>query len=237
MAWLLYPGCMVLTHFPEYEASARRVLTELGVELAELERFVCCSSVFVPSVSDEWLNMAAYTLALASEHEGLLTLCGTCTAVLRRAVRELENREARSRVNRVLAELGVEYTGAEVVHVLEFLEDRLQELELRGSKRRVAVQNPCNLYLPGLSRASRGALERVAHATGAELVEAGDECCGSAFMLVDEELALRAGRRRLEEAKGAEMLVACGNCAFLLQKQLGGEVVFFTELVEEALNG
>ncbi len=232
---MLYPGCMVLTHFPEYEASARRLLEGLGFEVVEPERFVCCSSVFVPSVSDDWLTLAAYTLAQAAEHEGVLTLCGTCTAMLRRAVQELESRSTRRRVNSVLSELGVEYSETKVMHVLELLDGMMHELEFRRVRRRVAVQNPCNLFVPELSIAGRDALERLAIATGAELVRVGDECCGSALMLADEELALRAGRRRLQEAEGAPYLVACGNCAFLLRKQLGGEVVFFTELAVEAL--
>lgn len=233
---------MVLTHFPEYELSARRVLRALGFEVGEPESFACCSSVFLPSVSDAWLNFAAYTLAQARGYEGIVTLCGTCTAMLRRGVVALRDEATRRRVNGVLSSAGLTYTSEpRVVHLLELLDERaeqLSEMVVRPRKVRVAVQNPCNLRIPGLTEMREDALTRVVTAAGAEVVGIEDECCGSALVLESQKLAEAAGRRRLEqaEAAGAEgVVVACGNCAYLLERQLGGRVLFFSQLVAEAL--
>ena len=62
--------------------------------------------------------------------------------------------------------------------------------------------------------------------TGAEVVDYGgeDECCGATLYLTDRDLALAAGRRKLEAVagEGADLLLhGCGNCQLLLQRFRG----------------
>jgi len=64
-------------------------------------------------------------------------------------------------------------------------------------------------------------LRRLVELTGAEVVEYGgeDECCGATLYLADPDLALAAGRRKLEATQGADLLLhGCGNCQLLLRR-------------------
>jgi heterodisulfide reductase subunit B len=66
-------------------------------------------------------------------------------------------------------------------------------------------------------------MRRLVALTGAEVVEYGgeDECCGATVYLADRDLALAAGRRKLEAVanQGADLLLhGCGNCQLLLRR-------------------
>ena len=66
-------------------------------------------------------------------------------------------------------------------------------------------------------------LRRLIALTGAEVVAYGgeDECCGATLYLADRDLALAAGRRKLEAVHGTGaglLLHGCGNCQLLLRR-------------------
>ena len=87
----IYPGCMVLARFQEYELASRRVLEQLGYEIVELGEFCCCGASLLPGVTDNWVNLAAYTLALAEKvGANIVTLCGNCTNNFKRVNLYLE---------------------------------------------------------------------------------------------------------------------------------------------------
>ena len=50
---ILYPGCLVLSRFHEYEMVSRRVLRKLGIEVLDMEEFCCCGSSLVSGVRDD----------------------------------------------------------------------------------------------------------------------------------------------------------------------------------------
>ena len=230
---LLYLGCMIYNRFPDYELSARAVLSKLGLRLRDFHEFACCTSTFIPSVSDSWVYLAAYNLALA-ERRGLdiLTLCGTCTSMLKRAGRMLQDGELREKVNLRLAELGLSYSGGvRVNHLLEVLKEReeaLRERVVRPLKLKVALQHPCNVFRP--SEVARfdnphrpRAMRDIVALTGAEIVDYAMEyeCCGSTLLLTYRDMGLGAGAGKLASARqaGAQaIVVACGNCAYLFDR-------------------
>jgi len=64
-------------------------------------------------------------------------------------------------------------------------------------------------------------MREIVDLTGAEVItyEGVNDCCGSTLYLVDEELAVEAGQRKLGSAAEADVLIdACGNCQLLLER-------------------
>jgi len=253
-----YPGCLVLQRMPQYELSTKRLLAALGVTLLDMPEAACCGAPIVESFSDEWLVLAAYNLALA-ERMGMdiLTVCGSCTNSLKRALLALEEVALRERVNRRLAPLGLMVEeGVAVRHqlqVLAELKDALRERVAAPLQLKVALTYPCQVFRPAEVAAFDDPLRpRAMHdlvaLTGATVVETGVEweCCGSSYSMSDQPLALAAGRRKLEASLGADLLVdGCGNCHLLLQRMQGAiwaeqehqrmPVLFLTQLLGLAL--
>ena len=235
-----YPGCLVLQRLPEYEASTRAVLRALGVELEMVQQAACCGAPVVESFTTDWVHLAAYNLALVERmgHNTVVTVCGGCTNTLTRAARALQDPEVHAEANRRLEMAGLSVTGqVEVKHLLRLLVEREEEIRariVRPLSLRVALTNPCQVFRPsevmGFDKAQpRGfddpmepqSLRRLVELTGAEVVEYGgeDECCGATLYLADPDLALAAGRRKLEATQEADLLLhGCGNCQLLLRR-------------------
>jgi heterodisulfide reductase subunit B len=229
----LFPGCLVLQRMPQYEKATGRVLREIGLQAENIPRAACCGAP-LESFNDRWLFFAAYNLSLA-ERMGLdmLTLCGNCTNTLLRAGAALEDTSLRLDVNRTLERIGLSYEGGvEVRHLVQLLVEHLDELRQKVSRElpiKVAVTHPCQALRPSnLARfddpLQPQAMRRIVEAMGAEVVDydAEHDCCGSTLYLADERLGLEAGRRKLDSAGLADVLVdACGNCHLLLERFQG----------------
>ncbi len=235
-----YPGCLVLQRMPEYEASTRAVLRALGIELEIVQQATCCGAPVVESFTADWVYLAAYNLALVERmgHNTVVTVCGGCTNTLTRAARALQDPEVRARANRRLEMAGLSVTGqVEVKHLVRLLVEREEEIRariVRPLSLRVALTNPCQVFRPGdvmgFDKAQpRGfddpmephSMRHLVELTGAEVVEYGgeDECCGATLYLADPDLALAAGRRKLEATQDADLLLhGCGNCQLLLRR-------------------
>ncbi len=229
----LFPGCLVLQRMPQYEKAAKRVLGELDISLENMPRAACCGAP-LESFTDQWLHLAAYNLSLAQRMRlDLLTLCGNCTNTLLRADTALRDASIKLRVNERLHEIGLHIEGQTTVqHVVQVLWERVEVLRGKVTTRlplKVAVTHPCQVFRPhelsGFDDPLQPqAMRRLVELTGAEVVSYGVEyeCCGSTLYLADEELGVKAGRRKLESAGVADVLVgACGNCQLLLERFRG----------------
>jgi len=233
---LLHLGCMIYNRFPDYEISAKAVLSALGIKARDMQQFACCSSTIVPSFSDEWIYLASYNLALAEKQNlDIVTLCGTCTATFKRANYELSRDKALlEKVNSRLEEVGLSYSGkTQVNHILEVLVERLEDLKKVVKNKlslKVALQHPCNVFRPGYianfdNPFEPQAMRKILQLTGVEIVDYPEEyqCCGSTLTMLDESLGAHAGAEKLISAQraGADFIsVACGNCAFLFNRKL-----------------
>ena len=229
-----YPGCLVLQRMPEYEAATRAVLRQLGIELRIVQQPVCCGSPVIESFSADWLYPAAYNLARVEEMglDTVTAVCGGCANTLTRASRALQDDGVRADVNDRLKPLDLSVAGnVTVKHLVRLLierEDDLRAQIVRSLSFRVALTNPCQAFRPGAVMGFDDPLEpqamrRLVALTGAQVVEYGgeDECCGATLYLADRDLALAAGRRKLEAVAGvgADLLLhGCGNCQLLLRR-------------------
>jgi heterodisulfide reductase subunit B len=228
-----FPGCLVLQRMPQYEKAAKRALRELDIHLEDIPHAACCGAP-LESFTDKWLYLAAYNLSLA-EGMGLdiLTICGNCTNTLLRAKVALVDPSLRHQVNERLYKIGLHIEGKTTVrHLVQVLSEHLEVLREKIKNRlstKVALTHPCQAFRPheilGFDDPLQPqAMRRIVELTGAEVIgyEGEYDCCGSTLYLVDEELALEAGQRRLSSAAQADVLVdACGNCQLLLERFQG----------------
>ncbi len=237
-----YPGCLVLQRMPEYELATRTVLRALGVELEIVQQAACCGSPVLESFTTDWVYVAAYNLALVEHmgHDTVVTVCGGCTNTLTRGALALQEPSVRTEANRRLEPLGLSVHGQVTVkHLIQVLIEREEELRsriVRPLSLCVALTNPCQVFRPGTvmgwgTDQAEGlddpmqprSMRRLVELTGAEVVEYGgeDECCGATFYLTDPDLALAAGRRKLEAVQGPDpdlLVHGCGNCHLLLRR-------------------
>jgi len=125
MKYAYYPGCSASGTSKECEESLQATMRYLGVELAELEDWNCCGAAMATGIS-YLLSVAlpARNLALAERAESdLVTGCSRCYMNLIRAVHYTENNASvREKVNVLLAETGVQYSGkARLRHILDVI--------------------------------------------------------------------------------------------------------------------
>ena len=125
MKYAYYPGCSASGTSKECEESLQATMRHLGVELTELEDWNCCGAAMANGVSYLLsLALPARNLALAERAESdLVTGCSRCYMNLIRAIHYTENNASvREKVNVLLAETGVQYSGkARLRHVLDVI--------------------------------------------------------------------------------------------------------------------
>jgi len=197
MAYGFFLGCVAPHRYPGIESSTREVMKALGVDIVDLEGASCCPAPGVTRSFDQqtWLALAARNLVIA-ERKGvdIITICNGCYGSLFDVAHELNHdADKRKKVNKILKEVGMEYSGS--VNVYHFAEvfsrevgiEKIREKitrNLEGMK--VAVHYGCHFLKPtsvkGLGDAERPRmLDELVEATGAESIDYPDKqmCCGA----------------------------------------------------------
>ncbi len=227
MRYALFLGCKIPAYVPAYQASLRRVLDHLEVELAEPE-FSCCGYPLTHLYFDSYLLAVARNLAIA-EAQGLdlLTPCKCCFGAFKRGMAHLDQHPGlREKVNRALGQEGLRYAGrAQVKHLLQVLDQDMGALgdkvtrPLRGLK--VASMYGChalrpskitgfdNPYAPSL-------IDRLVRLTGADSVpwEGWLSCCGAPLRHINDEISLAMITSRLRESRRGRADVLLVNCPY-----------------------
>jgi len=244
--YALFLGCIAPLRYPGIEKSTREVFKALGVELVDLKDASCCPApgVIKSFSKTTWLAAAARNLALA-EKAGLdiVTVCSGCYGSLFDAAHELhENKEMLEEVNKVLAEIGLKYSGnTKVRHFAEVLyfdvgTKKIKETIKRTASYNVAAFYGCHFLKPSKLKQlddseSPKILDELVEAVGAKSVlrKQKTTCCGAGGGLRSQfgDTALRFTKTNLEIMKngGAEMIVdVCPFCHLQFdagQKELG----------------
>ncbi|MBU1903864.1 MAG: CoB--CoM heterodisulfide reductase iron-sulfur subunit B family protein [Proteobacteria bacterium] len=230
-SYALFLGCSIPARVFHYEASARLVLRELGVELVDVDKFSCCGPVPLRSISFEmFLTVSARNLAIAEE-KGLdiMCLCSGCYSALTDANHHLkEDSGLRASVNERLAPFEVAYNGG--IHVKHFLKALHQDVGLDTIRERVvrpfyglriATHYGCHTTRPSKvvqldNHFPPVLFDELVEATGAKSVQWATKsaCCGGPLLGVNAELALDLCEKKLTGAKawGADCL--CTACPF-----------------------
>jgi heterodisulfide reductase subunit B len=117
--YALFLGCTTPTKVPQYELSTRWISNRLGIDLVDIEDFVCCGSNQINLSIEAGLLLSALNLAYAEAQDlDIVTLCAACTGVLVEAVEELTKQAARDTINKQLSTIGLQYNGkTKVKHI------------------------------------------------------------------------------------------------------------------------
>lgn len=88
LRYAFFPGCTLESAAAELKVSTERTCKKLGIELVEIEGWTCCGAAQVQDVDDFFaLLVNARNLALAESQgfDKIMTVCNTCTLMLRTA--------------------------------------------------------------------------------------------------------------------------------------------------------
>ena len=231
MKYALFLGCTIPARARNYELSARRVAEKTGIELVDMEDFICCGFPTKAGDVDASLVMAAYNLALAQkENLDVCALCSSCTSALSEAAHHLsENEEDLGKVNEKLSAVGLKYEGApKIRHFARVLfeevgaEKMKAQLEKDLSGLKIAVHYGCHYLKPSEIHGgfddpeNPDSLEALLALTGATVVDyAGKKtCCGGPVLPVDEKLAMEVTKGKLDNLKAAGADALCLVCPF-----------------------
>jgi len=236
--YAFFPGCMIPSRFPQFEASSLKVLAELGIRLERIDGWTCCPEpLSMQTVSKEtWYSVAARNISLAEE-KGLdiLTLCNGCNETLFEVNKELKaNEKLRQEVNRNLKEIGRTFKGK--ISVKSILRVLYEDIGLEAIKKhvkaplkksKIALHYGCHIF-PELEDfddlKNPQSFKELVNALGGEVVTYPSEmtCCAAFARPISEDVSLDFVREKLEDmsAAGAECIVVlCPYC--FLQLDLG----------------
>jgi heterodisulfide reductase subunit B len=247
----LFLGCNMPALRPDIEQAIRLSLPDVGVEVVDMDGYVCCPGfgTFPSLHEDAQLATNAWNLSIAEKHGvDLLAQCGSCYSSLRLGRHTmLQDEETLGRINELIGKADKRYEGkAQMRHMTDFLYydvgiDRIkQSLKRTLEGVHVVVQYPCHTRFPsdvvGFETASGrpAILRELVEALGATVdtfsLEYG--CCGGSggFHKASAPRAEAFTKRKLDAIKKetqAEAIVgSCITCILYLdriQKKLGEE--------------
>ncbi len=254
MVYSYFPGCTLRTKAKDLDAYARASAEALGFQLEEPADWQCCGGVY-PLGADEIASKLPSVRALNDAKEkgqDLVAVCSACYHVLKRVNDDMANVEdIQTRANNYMG-LAEPYKGeAQVLHFLEVLRDRIGFDELKKkvvnplTGRKIGAYYGCLLLRPSNVMAFDNAenptiLEDFIRALGAEPViyPYRNECCGGYISLKEPALAASMCDKINDSAAGFQadcLVTACPLCKYNLAKSGKLPIVYFTELLVEAL--
>ena len=254
MNYSYYPGCTLRNKAKDLDRYARACGEVLGFTLEELPDWQCCGGVY-PLGSDEIASKlpSVRALNMAKEKEqDLVAVCSACYHVLKRVNDDMANvSDIQTRANNYM-QLDKPYKGeTNVLHYLEVLRDRVGFDNLKKkvvnplTGRKIGAYYGCLLLRPSAVMAfddpeNPTILEDFIRALGAEPVvyPYRNECCGGYISLKEKEMARKMCDRITESAAGFQadcLVTACPLCKYNLNKSGKLPIVYFTELLAEAL--
>lgn len=254
MNYSYFPGCTLRTKAKDLDRWARACAEVLGFHLEEPEDWQCCGGVY-PLGSDEIASKLPSVRALNDAKEqgqDLIAVCSACYHVLKRVNDDMANVEdIQTRANNYM-QLTEPYKGeTTVLHYLEVLRDRIGFDKLKEkvvnplTGRKIGAYYGCLLLRPSDVMTfddpeDPTILEDFIRALGAEPVvyPYRNECCGGYISLKEPDLATDMCNRIADSAAGFEaecLVTACPLCKYNLAKSGKLPVVYFTELLAEAL--
>lgn len=237
MRYAFFPGCTLESAAEELMISTKKIAAALGMELIELNGWTCCGASHIQDVDDflaTCINARNMSLAEDLKVDKLLTVCNTCTLMLRTAKLKMDkNEKLRSRVNEGLRKAGVKYKGT--VEVTHFLWALIQDYGVENLKKKVKrpltglkVANfyGCHILMPpnvmGFeNHMNPQSMEMVADALGAESVHFAQRlaCCGFHAVFPAEKEVMNLTRKNCLSSKyaGADCMVTpCPLCQMQL---------------------
>jgi len=259
-----YPGCSLHSTGVEYDISTRQICLSLGIELAEVEDWICCGSTPAHQC-DELMSVAlpAKNLALARNTDNLKEVCAPCASCYSRlkfAQEKMKDENLKRDVEEIIACGYPE--DIKVLHILDVIvekvgTDAIKEKvvkDLGGIK--VACYYGCLMTRPPKITSKRqfenpADMESVMEVLGAEPIDWNMKtfCCGASFALTQTDVVLELTKKILVDAESVAADVISVGCP-LCHANLDGRqiqinkkfntnfqipIFYFTELLGLAL--
>lgn len=241
MKYAYYPGCAAEAIMKEADDTTRIVADILGIKLVDMNNATCCGAGCLDEANRELSYVINARIFAIAEKMGLniLTICSTCLQTMARINNNLKSdTRLLERTNKVLREVGMEYKGGvEITHLLWVLVKDYGLAKLRQHVKRplsmlnIAAFYGCHTLRPGEilgfeDPRNPQSLDLLINALGGHPVEyrGKTRCCGFHTLLVNERASLKAGGKRLQEAKdkGADCMVTpCPLCDISLDVYQG----------------
>ncbi len=235
--YFLYGGCSLEASASNYLTSINAIGQPLGIKFHELEDWNCCgaSISYVGGTEMSVHTLAARNLALAEAQGGydIVAPCSSCYVIMNRCNREMrEDPELLKKVNEILAEGGMKYSGnVNARHVLDVLVNDVGVSKIKSAVKKplkgvkVAGYVGCQSVRPFGEYDSKEApvsMDLILHALGAEAVKFPTKmrCCGSGIFLTEMDKAFDLIDRILGDAlsHGAQIIsTACPMCQMNLE--------------------
>ena len=252
MTYSYYPGCTLRNKAKDLDTYARKSAEKLGFTLEELESWQCCGGVY-PLGADEIASKLPSVRALDAakqKDQALVAVCSACYHVLKRVNDDMANvDDIRTRANNYMEN---DYAGeTKVLHFLEVLRDEIGWENVKKAVvnpltgRKIGAYYGCLLLRPGKVMAfddpeNPTILEDFIKALGAEPVvyPYRNECCGGYISLQEKEMSQKMCDKITTSAASFEadcLVTACPLCKYNLDKSGKMPIVYFTELLAEAL--
>jgi len=248
----------------EYDISTRKICDAMGIELAEVNDWICCGATPAHQC-DELMSVAlpAKNLALAAQTDNLKEVCAPCASCYSRlkfAQQKMTDENLKKKVEEII---GLAYP--EDIKVLHMLDVIVEKVGIDAIKKKVvksldgikvACYYGCLMTRPPKVTARQQFenptdMESVMEALGAEAIHWNMKtfCCGASFALTQTDVVLELTRKILADADsaGAQVIsVGCPLCHANLdgrQQQINEKfntdfkipIFYFTELIGLAL--
>ena len=232
MRYAYYPGCAAEAIMKEANETTKIVADILDIELVDMKNATCCGAGCLDEANRELSYVINARIFAIAEEMGLniLTICSTCLQTMTKINYDLKtDPDLLERTNKVLREVGMEYKGGvEVTHLLWVLARDIGPEKLKTYVKRpldmlkIAGFYGCHTLRPGEilgfeDPRNPKSLDLLIKALGGTSLEyrGKTRCCGFHTLLVNERASLKAGGKRLQEAKdkGADCVVTpCPLC-------------------------
>lgn len=232
-----FVGCTIRVRQPYIEKLARNIFKQLGVELVDLPFSCCPTAKVVKDVSiQRWVEVAARNLALAEKQDlPILSMCTGCTQTLAEAKEALEDLDERKRVNVMMEDKGLKYSGTgEVKFYAELLHEMMADIPIKKKLAMTIAAHPgCHILRP--SRILKFddpenplKLDELIMLLGADADDYPKKglCCGSPIYNVDPEAAREIMKAKMQSMHADCMAVLCPTCFEyyeLRQKQMSAD--------------
>jgi len=257
-----YPGCTLKTNAKEFEDSLLKAFRKIGIELKELNKWYCCGTVYSLATDNLMYRLAAIRNLIKAKEEGydkLLSPCSICYNTLKQTnLMAKSDEEAMYKINSFMDE-EPDYDGSvEVIHPLQLIEKKLDEIKARVKKplnKKYAAYYGCLLLRPKEVAVddyeNPSIMEKLIEALGGSVVNfpLKNECCGAYNVACNKEAVIDANYRIITNARlnGADAIItSCPLCHFNLKemqkevKKLHADFVsmpvyYFSQIMVEAL--
>lgn len=261
MKYTFYPGCSLDATAKDFYTSTLAMADKLGMELTELEDWICCGSTAAHNSDPLLADALPAQNLLAAKGDTVAVACASCYSRLKMANHHIaEDADVRAQVAEVV---GAEYDGQTPVrHLLEIVTEDLDRGDI-GDKivrplkdLKVACYYGCLLARPPEIMQFDDAenptiMDGLLETAGATVVDwpHKTECCGASFSITDVGLVVELTDKILAMAKAAGVdciATACPLCQLnldLRQKDVAAKlghkydlpIFYFTQLMGLAM--